>query len=152
MLSKTVLIIMIWFFVNRLQIFEVELYFYYFMSKKCWRHRKFWSQIFFWESFRKFLWLPSFGTSFNFLTSLLTILRGVGHLDLPQVVPFSKKPSRNRVKMFCFVLIEILLHICKYWSTNDEQLLLVYRYISSRIRGRVNLPSSQKIEMFVLHH
>ena len=69
-----------------------------FFAKKCWRHRKFWSQHFLGEIFRKFLWLPSFGTSFTFLTSLLTILRGVGHLDLPPVVPFSKKPSRNRVK------------------------------------------------------
>ena len=98
MLSKTVLIIMIWFLVNRLQIFEVELYFYYFMLKNADVIENFGHKSFLGKIFRKFVWLPSFGTSFNFLASLLTILRGVGHLDLPPVVPFSKKPSRNRVK------------------------------------------------------
>ena len=48
------------------------------------------------EIFRKSLWLSNFGTSFSFLTSLLPILKGAGHLD-PPVVPFSKKPSRNKV-------------------------------------------------------
>ena len=71
--------------------------FAFFFAQKCWHHRKLWSQIFFWEFSRKFLWLLNFGTSFSFLTSLLAILRGASQLDPPSR-PIPKKPSRSRVK------------------------------------------------------
>ena len=67
-------------------------------AKKCWRHQKFLSQNFFGCNFEKLVWLPRFGTSFSVLTSLLKILRGVGHFDPSPWLPFSKKPNVGRVK------------------------------------------------------
>ena len=70
---------------------------------------------FFGKILRKFLWLPSSGTSFNFLTSLLTTWRGVGHLDPQsshsQKIPFEiglKKYSGGQCELFGWNLTKIL--------------------------------------------
>ena len=48
----------------------------------------------FWQfrglSNRGFSWFPSFSTSYSFLTSLTTIIKGVSHFYNPPVVPFLK--------------------------------------------------------------
>ena len=92
-------IVMMWFLVKKLQIFEIYLYFCHFLPKNadvwcwCW-------------------WVPSFGISFSFLTSLLTILRGAGHLD---------PPSRPILKNPVWIGLKDQTHLQNYPNWDQER-------------------------------
>ena len=99
-----------------------------FVTQKCWRHEKFCSQNFLWEIFRKFLWLPSFGTSFSFLTSLLTTLRGAGHFEPPP----QKKLSHSQKSTVRIGLTEFYIESSCIFKKSIYTFIYVYiRYILS---------------------